>query len=80
MREQLIKILDEILPGIDLTISDTLVDDGILDSLAITAIISEISLEFGISIPFEELESRNFNSIDAIIDLIKRCPKGNTAF
>jgi len=80
MRERLIELLQEVLPGINLTISDTLVDDGILDSLAITSIIAEISMEFGISIPFDELESRNFNSIDSMLALIERCPKGNMGY
>lgn len=75
MREKVLSILTEILPGIDFTISETMVDDGILDSLAITSIIAEISMEFAIDVPFEELESKNFNSIDSIIALIERCPK-----
>lgn len=75
MREKVLSLLAEILPGIDFTVSENMVDDGILDSLAITAIIAEISMEFGIDIPFEELESRNFNSIDAIAALIERCLK-----
>lgn len=75
MKEKLLTLMNEVLPGIDFTVSDTLVDDGILDSLAITTIIAEISMEFGINVPFEELESRNFNSIDNILSLIERCPK-----
>lgn len=80
MRERLIQLLKEVLPGIDLTVSDTLVDDGILDSLAITSIIAEVSMEFGINIPFDELESKNFNSIDSMTALIERCPKGNMGY
>lgn len=75
MRERVISLLNEILPGIDFTVSETMVNDGILDSLAITSIIAEISMEFGIDIPFEELESKNFNSVDTIVALIERCPK-----
>ncbi len=75
MKEQLLNVLKEALPGIDFESSDTLVDDGILDSLAITTIIAEISMEFGINIPFDELESGNFNSVDNMLMLIKRCKK-----
>lgn len=75
MRGKVLSILNNILPGHDFEASNTLVDDGILDSLAVTLIISELTMEFDIDIPFEELESRNFNSVNAIIDLIKRCPK-----
>lgn len=75
MRERLLKLLQEVLPGVDFECSDTLVDDGILDSLMITTIIAEVGMEFGINIPFEELSSQNFNSVDAMIGLIERCPK-----
>ena len=80
MRDKVLKLLTEALPGIDFTISDTLVDDGIIDSLAITTIIAEISMEFGINVPFEELESSHFNSIDEIVALIERCPKNEYLF
>ncbi len=75
MREHLIEVLQAAIPGVDFTVSDTMFHDGILDSLAITGIITEISMEYGISVPFEELVSSNFNSIDSILELIQRCPK-----
>ena len=77
MREKVLKLLKNALPGINFEGSTSLVDDGILDSLAVTTIIAELTMEFGIDIPFEELESRNFNSVDAIVALISRCPKRN---
>lgn len=75
MREKVLRLLKNAPPGINFEGSNTLVDDGILDSLAVTTIIAELTMEFGIDIPFEELESRNFNSVDAIVALIGRCPK-----
>ncbi len=71
MKEQILKRLKEILPEIDFT-EEALVDDGILDSLSITMIISELSLEFGIAIPYEEIVSDNFNSVDAMAALVER--------
>lgn len=75
MRERLKNFLEEILPGVDFECSDTLVDDGIVDSMMITTIIGEVSMEFGIYIPFEELSTKNFNSLDAMAALIERCTK-----
>lgn len=74
-RQRLINVLTAALPAIDFEASENLVDDGILDSLAITAIIAALSMEYCIRIPFEELESRDFNSIDAMLSLVARCPK-----
>ncbi len=71
MKEQILKRLKEILPEIDFT-EEALVDDGILDSLSITMIISELSLEFSIAIPYEEIVSDNFNSVDAMAALVER--------
>ena len=49
-----------------------LVDDGILDSLAITAIIAALTMEFDIEIPYEELTEENFNSIQGIAAMVER--------
>ena len=57
MNETILKLLTEEFPEIDFNASDTLVDDGILDSLTITGIIATLSMEFGITIPYEELDS-----------------------
>ena len=75
LREKVMALLKRALQGVNFESSDRLVDDGILDSMAVTVIISELTMEFGIDIPFEELESRNFNSVDAIVSLVGRCPK-----
>ncbi len=72
MKEQLMQLLKRVVPGVDFTVSDTLVDDGILDSLTITTIIAEISMEFDMIIPFEELVSENFNSVDNMVELVKK--------
>ena len=72
MREQILKVLQDEYPEIDFESSDTLVEDGILDSLTITGMISALSLEFGVTIPYEEIVEDNFNSLDAIAELIER--------
>lgn len=76
MKERILALLQKTLPDIDFSMSDTLVDDGILDSFAIISIMAEISMEFGIMIPFEELESRNFNSVDNMAELVEKCLSG----
>jgi acyl carrier protein len=51
---------------------DELVDDGILDSLTITGIISTHTMEFGITIPYEEISEENFNSIRGLAKMVER--------
>ena len=71
MREKIENILSEIIPGIDLK-SETLIDSGYIDSLALINLISELDIEFDIEIVFAELEVCNFNSVDAIQALVEK--------
>lgn len=72
MEEKILKILSEEFPDVDFTASDALVDDGILDSLTITGIIATMTMEFGITIPYEEIIEENFNSIKGLADMVER--------
>ena len=75
MEEKILAVLHDALPQIDFTASDSLVDDGILDSLSIVTLISELSMEFGVTFDMESLMPENLNSIDAIMDTIKNLQK-----
>lgn len=75
MEERVFDVLSEEFPEIDFKASDALVDDGILDSLTITGIIATITMEFGISIPYEEIVEENFNSISGISRMVERLSK-----
>ena len=72
MREQIKKVLEENYPEIDFESSNELVDDGILDSLTMVGIISALSMEFGVMLPYEDIIPENFNSIDAMAELIEK--------
>ena len=70
--ERLIAILNDIHEDVDFEAEENLVDDGILDSLDIVTLITEINSEFGVSIPPEEIIPDNFNSAKALFALIER--------
>ena len=70
--DKLLKILNELHDDIDFTKENALIDDGILDSLDIVSLITEINDEFDVSIPAEEIIPENFNSAAAIMDLINK--------
>ena len=72
MEEKVLALLSEEFPEIDFVSSEALVDDGILDSLTITGIIAALSLEFGITIPYEEIVEDNFNSVKGLADMVSR--------
>ena len=70
--EALLEILKELHPEVDFETCDTLIDDKILDSFDIVTIISEINAEYDVAIPAEEIIPENFNSAEALYDLIER--------
>jgi acyl carrier protein len=70
--EELLSILKELHEDVDFEAEENLVDDGILDSLDIVTLITEINDAFDISIPAEEIVPENFNSASAIWALIEK--------
>lgn len=70
--DTLLAILRSIHPEVDFEMCDSLIDDSILDSLDIIAIISEINAQMDVTIPPEEIVPENFNSAEALWDLIER--------
>jgi acyl carrier protein len=71
MREKLLDILTEICPGVDFETETALIDDGILESLDIVTIVTEIMDVFDIELNVEDLLPENFNSLQAILELIE---------
>ena len=70
--EKLLEILNELHPEVDFETNEELIDDGILDSLDIVTIVTEIDDKFDVTIPAEEIVPENFNSAKALMALITR--------
>lgn len=70
--EQLLEILNELHPDVDFETANDLIDSKILDSFDIVTLVAEIDSEFDVAIPAEELVPENFNSAEALFDLIMR--------
>ena len=72
IKETVIRILSDLHPDVDFETNESLVDDGVLDSLDIVSLISEIAAELDITIPPEEIIPENFNSASALAELLER--------
>ena len=72
MREQIIEILTEICPGVDFEQETSLIDDGLIDSLDIVAVVTDLMDTFDVQLGVDDLTPENFNSVDAICQLIER--------
>ena len=71
MRNEVIEILKDIVSDIDVE-STTLIDDGDLESLDIVDLVGALNDEFDVEITVDDLVPENFNSVDAMVDLIVR--------
>ena len=72
MRKQIMEILTEICPGIDYDNEKALIDDGLIDSLDIVAVVTDLMDTFDVQLGVDDLTPENFNSVDAICQLIER--------
>lgn len=68
--ETILDILKDLHEDVDFETCTTLIDDEILDSFDIISIITEINSEFGVAIPADKIIPENFNSAQALADLV----------
>ncbi|WP_196892003.1 acyl carrier protein [Aureivirga marina] len=72
MKDKIIKILIEARPEFDFNeIQEDFISGGMLDSFDIISIVSDIETELGVSIQGDKILPENFDSLQAIEDLIK---------
>jgi D-alanine--poly(phosphoribitol) ligase subunit 2 len=77
MQNRILEILEEIRPDVDFVNETKLIDDGILDSFDLVSIISELNDEYDIAIRVTELKPENFNSKEAIMNLVLKLKNTN---
>lgn len=70
--DELISILKEIHPDVDYATATNLVDGKILDSFDIISLVAEIADTFDVVISAEYMIPENFNSAEAIWNLIRK--------
>ena len=72
MRDVLLKILNELRPEIEFEKETALIDGGVLDSFDIVALVGDLNDAFDININIEDLLPENFNTVDAMLELITK--------
>ena len=70
--DELLRIMSEVRPDIDFETEDKLIDNELLDSLDIVAIVTDVNDEFDVEINVNDLLPENFNSAEALYDLIQK--------
>lgn len=69
--KKLIEILNNIKPEVDFESAEYLVDEGILDSIEIVEIITEIEIKFNILIKPDQIDPDNFQSAQTMWSMIQ---------
>lgn len=69
--EELLDLLKENYPDIDFETEKQLMEDGILDSVAVVELISLLEDAFDISVGMEYIEPKNFESAEAMWAMIE---------
>lgn len=72
MRDRILEILQDQRPDIDFENETELVSGGLLESFDIVSIVSELDDEFDIEITPKDLKAENFDSLEALENLIER--------
>ena len=69
-KENILEIIIKISNSANLGFDQLLLDEGVIDSLSTIELISELEIKYNINIGPDDLNHYNFNTIDAICNLV----------
>lgn len=75
--DKILEILRDCLPFVDFENETQLIDKGILESLDVVMIVSELCEQFDVEIGVDDLIPENFNSAERMYRLICRLSDGD---
>ena len=65
------KILWDLHPELEINGETKLIEDGVLDSLDIVTLVTDLNEEYKISIEAEDITPENFKNLDTILTLVR---------
>ncbi len=72
MTKKILDVLTGIRPEFDFSASDDFIADGMLDSIDVIALVSDLDREFSICIEGVDILPENFNNLGAIRQLLQK--------
>ena len=69
--DELMELLEEIAPDVDFATETRLIDDKVLDSFSIVSLVAQLAETFDIEISPKYLVPENFNSAQAMWNMIQ---------
>ena len=79
VRDKVIQLLTENISGVDFETAQNLVTNNIFDSLSLITVVNLLEETFSCKIPFQKINSENFNSADSMTALILSLGGGEAA-
>lgn len=76
MKEKIINSLKGVNEFIDWEKENEILTKGVIDSIELLELITELEELFGIEIDIDEISPDNFDSIDSIVEMLKRLSAG----
>ena len=70
--KKILEILQSVRSDIDYENEKRLVDDNVLDSFDVVGIVSELTMEYDVTITVNDITAENFNSVEAIWNMVNR--------
>lgn len=70
MKEKIENILMDVRPDVDFATEKHLITDGIMESIDIISLVTELEDEFDITIGPDVLVAKNFDSLEAIVKMV----------
>lgn len=72
MKKKILELLTEIRPEFDFAESNSFIEEGMLDSFDIVALVAALDEEYKISIVGMDIIPENFSSLETIHQLLKK--------
>lgn len=72
IKEQINEILKEVKPTKDLSSIQDIIEGGYLDSFELMSLISNLSETFEIEIDVDDIVPENFNSVEAMAEMVEK--------
>ena len=73
MKERIIEMLTDLRPEFDFTQSGVdFIEEGMLDSFDLVALVSDLENEYGIKIDGVDVVPENFGTLEAIVSLLRK--------
>lgn len=72
MENEILDILKDINPYVDIDMNTNLYEEGVLDSMGLLILITELEKKYEVDIPLDNLQLENFECINNILEFINR--------